>query len=69
MITHHNIIPVYCARQINSIFSFGQNRTVPGANNVISKSKVQSYNKNRINDDRVVCPPKGASEYIERYGG
>ena len=48
MITHHNIIPVYCARQINSIFSFGQNRTVPGANNVISESGYTGYNKGRI---------------------
>lgn len=54
---------------MNGAIFIRANRTVPGANNVISKSKVQSYNKNRINDDRVVCPPKGASEYIERYGG
>lgn len=51
MITHHNIIPVYCARQINSIFSFGQNRTVPGANNVISKPESTGYNKYRISEN------------------
>ncbi len=34
--------------RINNIFSFGQNRTVPGANNVISESGSTGYNKGRI---------------------
>ena len=62
--------------RINNIFSFGQNRTVPGANNVISKPESTGYNKYRISGNgRSVHPcignacnmKKGRVATMEKY--